>query len=440
MARGWATAGGIAAVVCLGAAGCSSGSAPRAGHGVQVVRVPQDATSIQAAVDHVAAGGLVLVGPGTYHESVVVSTADVTVRGTDRNRTVIDGAGVRPYGVVSIADGTRVQNLTVRDHTFYGVLVTGVHDKHGPRANNADDYDEFEPDEFPPVQRFAVDHVTAYDNGLYGIYAFDAQHGVIADSYASGSADSGIYVGQCHSCDVLVQDNVAERNAVGFENANASGPLLITGNRFTDNRVGLTLLSNYQEAFRPQRANQVIGNLVGESGSNDSPAQADGGFGTGVGIAGGVDNEVTRNRIAGNPRAGVLITNTEDLPATGNTLTENAYAANGIDVANISAARAPATGNCVTGRATTLPPDLATARPCGAAARRQPAVAPTTVARLAKAPPGLSFLDVAPPRAQPGLTDVDTPPERLPASVTMPDTAAIDVPPGSLLAELSGTR
>ena len=74
--------------------------------------------------------------------------------------------------------------------------------------------------------------MTAHNNGLYGIYAFDAQHGVIADSYASGSADSGLYVGQCRDCDILVRDNVAERNAVGFENANASGPLVITGNRF----------------------------------------------------------------------------------------------------------------------------------------------------------------------------------------------------------------
>ena len=51
---------------------------------------------------------MVLVGAGVYRESVVVSTKDVTVRGADRNRTVIDGEGLRPYGVVGIADGVRV--------------------------------------------------------------------------------------------------------------------------------------------------------------------------------------------------------------------------------------------------------------------------------------------------------------------------------------------
>ncbi len=399
--------------------------------------MPQDARSIQAAVDKVADGGMVLVDAGVYRESVVVSTKDVTVRGADRNGTVIDGEGLRPYGVVGIADGVRVQNLTVRNHTFYGVLITGVHDENGPSANNGDDYDEFDPAEFPPLQRFAVDHVTAYNNGLYGIYAFDAQHGVITDSYASGSADSGFYVGQCHSCDVLVEGNVAERNAVGFENANASGPLVVTGNRFTGNRVGMTLLSNYQEAFLPQRGNQVVGNLIGDNDSGDSPAQADGGFGTGIGIAGGVDNEIARNRIAGNPRAGVLIANTEDLPATGNRLTDNVYADNGVDVANISAERAPATGNCVRERVTTLPAALAATLTCGTSARRQPAVPATDVARLAKAPPGISFLDVAPPRDQPGLPDADSRPEPLPGNVAMPDTAQIGVPPTSLLAGLS---
>ena len=141
---------------------------------------------------------------------------------------------------------------------------------------------------------------------------------MITDSYASGSADSGFYVGQCRDCDILVTGNVAERNAVGFENANASDSVVIAGNRFSGNRVGLTLLSSYQEAFLPQRANQVVGNLISDNDEADSPAQAEGGFATGVGISGGQSNIVERNRISGHARAGVILTNTEDIPAVGN--------------------------------------------------------------------------------------------------------------------------
>ena len=224
----------VAAVVLAATtAACSPHPAAREPEKSALVTVPSDTGSLQEAADRVAPGGQITIQPGTYEQTMIVSTPDVTVRGADRNGTVIDGQGTRPYGVVGIADGLRVQNLTVRNHTFYGVLVTGLHDANGPRANNGNVYEPFDPARFPPVQRFEISYVTAYDNGLYGIYAFDAQHGVIANSYASGSADSGFYVGQCKLCDILVRNNVAERNAVGFENANASAPLSILANRFT---------------------------------------------------------------------------------------------------------------------------------------------------------------------------------------------------------------
>ena len=360
---------------------------------------------------------------------------------------LIDGGGTRPYGVVGIADGIRVQNLTVRNHTFYGVLITGLHDASGPRANNGDAYEPFDPATFPPVKRFSIAHVTAHNNGLYGIYAFDAQHGVIADSYASGSADSGFYVGQCKQCDILIQGNVAERNAVGFENANASEPLTIVGNRFSGNRVGLTLLSNYQEAFRPEEGSVVAGNVISDNTAVDSPAQADGGFGTGIGIAGGVDNQIIHNRIEHNPRAGVLLANTEDLPATGNRFEGNRFAANGVDLANISASRAPAADTCLQPLATTLPKALAAqlSRGCAGKASKIELVA-IDGDRLpsVSVPAGASFLKVAAPKDQPTMPAREaesTPPETpLPDEVTMPTIDDITVPRADLLAGRSGTR
>ena len=65
------------------------------------------------------------------------------------------------------------------------MLVTGLHAEDGPDGAGRDGYTTLGSREFPPLQRFLIDHVTAYNNGLYGIYAFDAQHGVIRDSYAS---------------------------------------------------------------------------------------------------------------------------------------------------------------------------------------------------------------------------------------------------------------
>jgi len=334
---------------------------------------------------------------------------------------------------VVVADGGRVENLTVRNTTFYGVLVTGLYGDDGPSAHTAQGYEAFDPEEFPAVERFWISHVTAHNNGLYGIYAFNARHGVIADSYASGSADSGFYVGQCRDCDILVSGNVAERNAVGFENANASDSLTVVGNRFSDNRVGLTLISNYQEAFTPQRANLVAGNVISHNVSEDSPRQESGGFGIGVGLSGGVDNVLVRNRIEGNARAGILLDSTEDLASMGNVFLDNALDGNGVSVANVSAPRAPAISNCVTPdtNLSTLPDGLLADCPDGTGS--QPAV-DITALPAQDAPPGMSFLEVPAPGPQPTMPDPRTPPAGpLPATVSHPDADDVMVPPADLL-------
>ncbi len=418
-----------------GSLGTSAAPAPA------VVRVPEEAPTITEAVERVAEGGLVLVGPGVYEEEVRITTPDVTLRGLDRNDTVIDGGGTRSFGVVGAADGVRVENLTVRSALFYGVLVTSVHGEDGPLAHGGPGYSRLDPEEFPPLERFAVSHVTASNNGLYGIYAFNARHGSITDSYASGSADSGIYVGQCEECDVLVTGNVAERNAVGFENANASDSVVVAGNRFSGNRIGMTLLSSYQEAFTPQRANTVVGNLVADNTSAESPAHALGGFGIGVGITGGQANELARNRITGNPVAGVQLGNAEDIAAQDNRFVANAFGSNGVDLHDTSAQRTPSSGTCVDpaggeGPATALPSALLEATcPDGTG----PLVGVTDGAPAVEVPPGTSFLDVPAPPEQPSMPDPEEAPERLPATVELPDLAGFPLPGPDLLADRAGT-
>ncbi|AYF97567.1 plasmid stabilization protein [Protaetiibacter intestinalis] len=401
------------------------------------VAVPADAATLAEAMELVAPGGVITIAAGRYEEQLVVDKTDVTIRGEDRNATIIDGGGIRPYGIVGIADGVRIENLTVTGATFYGVLISGVHDGDQPAEPGGDSYTGWDPEKFPPLQRFLVDHVTASNNGLYGIYAFDSQHGVIRDSYASGSADSGFYVGQCEQCDILVTGNVAERNAVGFENANASDSVVVVGNRFSGNRVGMTLLSSYQEAFTPQRGNTVVGNLITDNTEADSPSQADGGFATGVGISGGQRNLIERNRITGNPRAAVILTNTEDIPASG-----NRFAGNIVDgtvaIANLSADRTPATGNCWVDAPASAPAELASALAAGCAGTgdAQPATAELAGPAV---PKGVSFLRVAAPRDQPQL-ERPVSREPLPDAIELPDVSALEVPDVALFAELSGSR
>ena len=129
----------------------------------EILRVPDDHETIQAAVDAASPGDMVLVGPGVYNEAVDVETDGITIRGTDRNEVILDGEfeldnGIRVLG----ADGVVVENMTARNYATNGFFWTGVDGYRGS-------------------------FLTAYRNGDYGIYAFDSVNGQFNDSYASAA-------------------------------------------------------------------------------------------------------------------------------------------------------------------------------------------------------------------------------------------------------------
>src|SRR5881396_3015967 len=144
------------------------------------IRVPQDFDTIQAAVDHAKPGGMVLIGPGIYSESVTVTTPYLTIRGLDRDRTIIDGGFERSNGIqVFAADGVAIENLTSRNNLLDGFSWNGVHGYWGR-------------------------YLTAYDNGRSGIAAYGSDDGQLDHSYASGSAHSGFSVEGCSPCHSVI--------------------------------------------------------------------------------------------------------------------------------------------------------------------------------------------------------------------------------------------
>ena len=114
------------------------------------------------------------------------------IRGVDRNRTILDGEFERENGVFVVgADGVAVENLTARNFTENGFFWNGVLGYRGS-------------------------YLTAYRNGDYGVYAYDSQYGQFDHSYASGSPDSGFYIGQCNPCHAVITDVVSEYNQLGY--------------------------------------------------------------------------------------------------------------------------------------------------------------------------------------------------------------------------------
>lgn len=401
--------------------------------GSDTINVPADAPTIAEAAQRVKSGQTILIAPGTYKESVVIDVPDVTVAGADRNSVILDGEGKQGEGILVIADGVSVQNLTVKSYLFNGILVTGLRDGKTGSARGVEGYTRLDPVKYPPLQRYSIDSVTAYNNGLYGVYVFNSQNGVVVDSYASGSADSGFYLGQCVQCNSVFRGNVAENNAVGFENANASDSVYVVQNNFSDNRVGATFTSNYQEAFSPQTGSTVVGNVISSNNQPDSPAQAEGGFGIGLGVAGGTQNIFSRNLIENNQQTGISVRNTEDLPAIGNQFIDNSLAGNPLDYADLASDRASSRDNCLqpVGSLTVLPPNAVVSQ-CPAPQNSTSPSADSSALPQVTVPSGVPFLRVTAPPEQPNKP-VSGPRQPLPGTPELPDAGSIGLPTSDYL-------
>jgi len=250
------------------------------------VRVPADYPTIQEAVDRAEPGGLVLIAPGVYREAVVVTTPYLTIRGEDRNRTILDGTrNTLANGILVIeADGVSVENLTARRFALNGVQWSSVF---GYRAS----------------------YVTAYDNGDNGIFAFDSAYGQIDHSYASGSPEAGFAVGPCDPCNALIADSVAEENTLGFSATNAGGDLAIVNGEWRNNTAGIALRTLDSEANAPQSDTLVAGNYVHDNNSTAADPRAAGYAALGIGIlvAGGIRDTVTGNLVEDQTAYGIAV-------------------------------------------------------------------------------------------------------------------------------------
>jgi hypothetical protein len=418
------------------------------------LRVPQDHETIQDAVDAAEPGDLVLVDEGTYEEAVDVTTADITIRGVDRNKVILDGGFELENGIrVLETDGVVVENLTTRNYTSNGVFWTGS-------------------------DRYRGSYLTAVHNGDYGIYAFDAYDGQLDHSLGSGSPDAGFYIGECYPCNAVIDQVISEHNGLGYSGTNSGGDLFIINSTFRRNRAGIVPNSGAYELCYPGRRNTIVGNVVHDNNNDDAPAidVALLAQGNGILLAGSVENQVLRNLVYDHDRTGIAAvpfpeedandvppdksehdtpceeTRDDEVPEedanpgtvlwhpTDNEVVGNVVEGSGlVDLASATLEGDGVTveglGNCFSGNTftTTAPTDLEGLSPCdgegnGGDWTQGAFDLIPLIADQAPAPPDDAYRKTPEPDEQPSMPDARTKPAERFEGPEKPDVDAIEVP------------
>jgi hypothetical protein len=309
------------------------------------IHVPAQFPTVQQGVDHVRPGGMVLIAPGVYREQVTVTTPFITIRGEDRDRTIIDGDFQRAYGIqVQDADGVVIQNLTARH-----ALVSGF--------------------EWNRVHGYQGSYLTAYADGESGVRAYASDYGEIDHSYASVHPDAGFSIEACDPCHTVITDVESVDNAVAFSGTNAGGELAIVNSEWHDNFAGIVLDTLDSEPAAPQHDAVIAGNYVHDDGDADAPtnAPASAAFGIGIAITGGGDNLVAENLVEDSSTYGIGVLPTVDTNvwvASDNVVRDNVVRRSG--QADLALGAPAAGGDCFASNdaATSQPPAIEQLYPC----------------------------------------------------------------------------
>lgn len=246
--------------------------------------------SIQTAINQAQPGDSIFVPPGIYRENVVVNKNDLSIYGS--RGVVLDGEGltgstgirVAPPTTATRINGFRLSGLTIRNYRQFGVFLIRV-------------------------DNYAISDGVYQNNQLYGIYPVRSTNGLVEGNHASGSVDSGIYIGQSDM--VIIRNNICFDNTTGIEIENATR-IEAKANLVRNNSVGISVFVLPGRSIPKTedvlvQNNTIINNNRPNTVTNPNEIISRLPAGSGILIIGADRVEVRNNRVVNNDSTGAAV-------------------------------------------------------------------------------------------------------------------------------------
>lgn len=306
----------LAAATGLSVAAPSSSAAVAGGH---VVRPGE---SIQKAVDAARPGDTIVVLPGTYRESVLITKPGLTLLGTGSRTVIRPGAATGNVcatagnGICVLgASGKPVDDVSIRSLTVSGFKKNGVWSSW--------------------TDRLTVRKVTSTNNGTWGIGQERSTRGEFLHNTARENGDAGIFLAntvdaEAGATDTLgaeIRDNTLTGNRIGVT-ARRVRNLTVQDNLMTGNCSGVFVVG---DESRPRAGAMTIqdNRIIANNKFCPANPRLSAIQGTGIVLTGSEDTTVRsnliRNNVGSTPLSGgiVLVKSFVGAPNTGNSITDN---------------------------------------------------------------------------------------------------------------------